>query len=68
MERKFTKNIDDASVQKLNMYMYEHSNYLQKVLVKRLMFKECLRASSVTLFYFIIFLFSLPSPPRNIYT
>lgn len=55
MERKITKNIDDASVQKLNMYMYEHSNYLQKVLVKRLMFKECLRASSVTLFYFIIF-------------
>ena len=55
MERKITKNIDDASVQKFNLYIYEDSNYLQKVFVKRLMFQECLRASGVTLFYFIIF-------------
>ena len=55
MERKITKNIDDASVQKFNLYIYEDSNYLQKVFVKRLMFKECLRASDVTKFYFIIF-------------
>ena len=54
MERKITKHIDDASVQKFNMYMYEHSNYLQKVLVKRML--KGIKCDFILLYYFLVFI------------